>query len=40
VLISSAFGDFEQPEFNQNLRKLVRFLFMVEVDSKKYRRIF
>jgi hypothetical protein len=33
-------GDFLQPEFKQNLRKNFKFLYRVQVDSQKYKRIF
>jgi hypothetical protein len=36
-----AFKDFQKPEFDQNLRNFARFfLYMFQVCSQKYRRIF
>jgi hypothetical protein len=40
VLKSNAFGDFQEPKFDQILRKITRFLCMVQVGSQKYRKMF
>ncbi len=34
------YGDFQYLEFNQILRKIARFLYLVQVGDQKYRRIF
>jgi len=33
-------NDFQLPKFEKNLRKITKFLYMVQVGSEKYRRIF